>query len=154
MLMRVILLLSVMTLSACSATGPQFTQLEIPETNKAKVYIYRPWAMLDGAAAPTVQINGKDSFNLSNGGYQVLDLVPGKTLLAVKEGGLLSNWRASPLQISVDLQANKSYFVRLSAELSNAAYVGGVSSVSGQYSWGLVDQQMALTELPKTNKNQ
>ena len=60
-------LVMIASITACSATGPQFTQTQAPETNKAKVYFYRPWAMLDGAAAPTIQLNGVDSFNISNG---------------------------------------------------------------------------------------
>ncbi|WP_127024792.1 DUF2846 domain-containing protein [Rheinheimera mangrovi] len=146
-------LVMIASLSGCSATGPKFTQTEAAEANKAKVYFYRPWAMLDGAAAPTVQINGVDSFSISNGGYHVLDLTPGNTVIAVKEGGLMSNWRAGPLQIVLDVQANNLYFVRLSAELANAAYVGNLASFSGKYSLGLVTKETALQELHETKKN-
>ncbi|MCL1090171.1 DUF2846 domain-containing protein [Shewanella profunda] len=147
-------LVVIASLTGCSATGPKFTQTEAPEANKAKVYFYRPWAMLDGAAAPTVQINGVDSFNISNGGYHVLDLNPGNTIISVKEeGGIMSNWRSGPLQIAFDAQANNTYFVRLTAELANAAYVGGVSSISGNYSLGLVNSETALQELHETKKN-
>lgn len=149
----VLSLVIVASLAACSATGPKFTQTEVPGTNKVKVYFYRPWAMLDGAAAPTVQVNGVDSFNIGNGGYHVLDLHPGSTIIAVKEGGMMSNWRAGALQISFDTQANNTYFVRLTAELANATFLGGISSISGNYSLGLVNQETALQELRETNKN-
>lgn len=39
--------------------------------------------MLEGAAAPMVQINGIDSCKISNDGFQVLDLDPVKTVIAV-----------------------------------------------------------------------
>ena len=146
-------LVMIASLTGCSATGPKFTQTEAPEVNKAKVYLYRPWAMLDGAAAPTVQINGVDSFEISNGGFHVLDLNPGSTIIAVKEGGIMSNWRAGPLQISFDVQANNTYFVRLTAELASAAYLGGVASISGNYSLGLVNPEVATQELRETKKN-
>jgi len=146
-------LVMIASLTACSATGAKFTQTQAPEANKAKVYFYRPWAMLDGAAAPTIQLNGVDSFNISNGGYHVLDLNRGRVIIAVKEGGIMSNWRAGGLQISFDAQANKTYFVRLTAELANAAYVGGVSSISGNYSLGLINQETALQELLETKTN-
>ncbi|MCE9686645.1 DUF2846 domain-containing protein [Shewanella sp. AS16] len=146
-------LVMIASLTGCSATGPKFTQTEAPKANQAKVYFYRPKAMLDGAAAPTVQINGVDSFNISNGGYQVLDLNRGETVISVKEGGFVSNWRAGSLQISFDAQANHTYFVRLTAELANAAYLGGIVSISGNYSLGLVNQETALKELHETKKN-
>ncbi|MDX1526956.1 MAG: DUF2846 domain-containing protein [Pseudidiomarina maritima] len=143
----------IVSLTGCSATGPKFTETEAPEVNKAKVYFYRPWAMLDGAASPVVQINGVDSFEIGNGGFHVIDLSPGNTIIAVKEGGFMSNWRAGPLQISFDAQANNTYFVRLTAALDNAAYVGGVASISGNYSLGLVNPEIAKQELRETKKN-
>lgn len=134
----------------CSATGENFSQLTKPENNMAQVYFYRPWAMLDGAASPTVQINNEASFKISNGGYQLLSLNPGVTTFSVKEGGLISNWRAGPLLINAELKANQTYFIRLTATLTDAAFLGGVSSVSGQYSLGLVSQETALPELRET----
>lgn len=86
-------------------------------------------------------------------GFHVLDLNPGSTIIAVKEGGIMSNWRAGPLQISFDAQANNTYFVRLTAELANAAYLGGVASISGNYSLGLVNPEVATQELRETKKN-
>ncbi|BDQ64777.1 MULTISPECIES: hypothetical protein [Shewanella] len=65
----------------------------------------------------------------------------------------MSNWRAGPLQISFDAQANNTYFVRLTAELANAAYLGGVASISGNYSLGLVNPEVATQELRETKKN-
>lgn len=65
----------------------------------------------------------------------------------------MSNWRAGPLQIALDVQANNLYFVRLSAELANAAYIGNLASFSGKYSLGLVTQETALQELHETKKN-
>lgn len=149
----IILVVVVVTFSGCSATGPKFTQLETPETNQAKVYFYRPWAMLDGAAAPEVQVNGVNKFKISNGGYEILTLKPGETAFVVKEGAFMSNWRASELSINANLEANKVYFVRLTAELNDAGYVGGVSSISGNYTLGLITQDFAVKELGDTKKN-
>ena len=139
-------------LIGCSATGPKFTAIEAPEVNKAKVYFYRPWAMLDGAAAPTVQINGVDSFEISNGGFHEIDLNPGNTIITVKEGGFMSNWRAGQLQITFDAAANNTYFVRLTAAIENATFVGGVASISGNYSLGLIEPESAKQELRETKK--
>lgn len=51
------------------------------------------------------------------------------------------------------LKLNNTYFVRLTAELANAAYLGGVASISGNYSLGLVNPEVATQELRETKKN-
>jgi len=146
-------IIAVVAVTGCSATGPKFTQLEAPEMNQAKVYFYRPWAMLDGAASPEVQVNGTINFNIRNGGYEILSIKSGETSFVVKEGGFMSNWRASELSINANLEANKVYFVRLTAELTDSAYVGGVSSISGNYTLGLIKKEFAIKELSDIKKN-
>ncbi|KJY83541.1 DUF2846 domain-containing protein [Pseudoalteromonas piscicida] len=149
----IILISTVLLLLGCSATGPKFTQLESLDTNKAKVYVYRPWAMLDGAAAPTVQVNGKDRFDLSNGGYEVITLSPGTHKLTVKKGAFMSNWRADEMNIEYKFEANKNYFVRLSAELQDAGVYGSVISISGSYGFALIKESFAINELKEVKKN-
>lgn len=73
------------------------------QNNQTKLYFYRPWQLLDGAAAPTVQINGEDTFDISNGGYQDLYLSPGENIITVKKDEGFSNWRADELTIVVPM---------------------------------------------------
>ena len=154
MFSRVALLLSVLILiTACGATGPTFSQLEATDAEKATVYIYRPWAMLDGAASPTVQVDDVDKFDLGNGGYEVLVINPGEHKITVKAGGIMSNWRAGQMAIEYPFEANKNYYIRLSAELKNSYVVGNVLSVSGNYGFSLVREDFALQELRGTKKN-
>ncbi|RHW74783.1 DUF2846 domain-containing protein [Colwellia sp. RSH04] len=151
---KIIILISIaLLLFGCNATGPKFTQLESLDTNKTNVYIYRPWAMLDGAAAPTIQVDGKDRFELSNGGYEVITLSPGTHKLTVKKGAFMSNWRAEEMNIEYKFEANRNYFVRLSAELQDAGVYGNVISVSGSYGFGLIKESFAKNELKEVNKN-
>ncbi|WP_298770709.1 DUF2846 domain-containing protein [uncultured Shewanella sp.] len=133
--------------------GPKFTQLEGLDPQHAKVYIYRPWAMLDGAAAPTIQIDGKDRFNISNGGYEVLALSPGIHKITVKEGTFISSWRADEMNIEYKFEANKNYFLRLSAELQDAGISGSFISISGRYGFALIDESYAINELKGIRKN-
>lgn len=142
-----------MLLLACNATGPKFTQLESLDTNQTKVYVYRPWAILDGAAAPTIQVDGVDRFDLSNGGYQVITLLPGTHKITVKKGAFISNWRADEMNIEYKFEANKNYFVRLSAELHNAGVYGSVISISGSYGFALIKESFAINELKEAKKN-
>lgn len=153
MLKKIIFGIFIFCLSACSATGPKFTKLETADSTKATIYFYRPWMMLDGAAAPTIQIDGVDRFDLSNGGYHIVVLEPRKYELTVKEGAFMSNWRAGKMSISPTFKASESYFVRLSAELQDAAYLGGVMSISGMYGFGLVPKINAMDELKLTKRN-
>tara|TARA_R110002060_G_scaffold880_2_gene2096 strand:+ start:1944 stop:2246 length:303 start_codon:yes stop_codon:yes gene_type:complete len=100
MFKKIIILISTsLLLIGCSATGSKFTQIESLDTNQAKVYIYRPWAILDGAAAPTIQVDEKDRFDLSNGGYEIIKLSPGTYKLTVKKSAFMSNWRADEMNI-------------------------------------------------------
>ena len=149
----IIIIVTSFLLLACNATGPKFTQLESLEANQAKVYIYRPWAMLDGAATPTVQVDGVDRFDLSNGGYEVIILSPGAHKLTVKKGVFMSNWRADEMNIEYKFEANRNYFVRLSAELQDAGVYGSVMSVSGSYGFALIKESFAINELKEVKKN-
>lgn len=153
MFKKIFLISLSLLLLACNATGPKFTQLESLDSNQAKVYIYRPWAILDAVAAPTIQINGEDHFDLSNGGYTVISLKPGKHKLTVKKGTFLSNWRAGEMNIEHKFEANKNYFVRLTAELADVGFYGGVTSVSGNYEFALIKESYAKNELKETKKN-
>ena len=149
----IILISTALLLLGCNATGPKFTELESLDTNQAKVYVYRPWAMLDGAAAPTVQVDGTDRFDLSNGGYEIITLSPGTHKLTVKKGAFMSNWRADEMNIEYKFEANKNYFVRLSAELQDAGVYGSVISISGSYGFALIKESFAINELKEVKKN-
>ena len=109
--------------------------------------------MLDGAAAPTVQIDGEDRFDLSNGGYEIITLSPGTHKITVKKGTFMSNWRANEMNIEYKFEANKNYFVRLSAELQDASVYGSVISISGRYGFALIKESFAINELKEVNKN-
>ncbi|MBB1441165.1 DUF2846 domain-containing protein [Shewanella sp. SG41-4] len=148
----IIIVSALLLLLACSATGPKFSQLESLDMNQANIYIYRPWAMLDGAAAPTIQIDGVDRFDLSNGGYEVITLPLGTHKLTVKQGAFMSNWRAEEMTIEYEFEANKNYFVRLSAEFNDVGAYGSVISVSGVYGFGLIKESFALSELIELKK--
>lgn len=140
-------------LVGCNAKGPKFTQVEPLAEAEARVYFYRLSGMLDGAAAPMVQVDGVDSFRIKNGGYHIFDVLPGSRTIAVKAGGKMSGWRAGELQVVVEAEAGKTYFVRLLAEANNASQTSGFPSISGNYSLDVVDEQTALAELLTTKRS-
>jgi hypothetical protein len=57
------------------------------------------------------------------------------------------------MNIEYTFEANKNYFVRLSAELDNVGIYGGVTSVSGNYGFALIKESYALNELKETKEN-
>lgn len=141
-------------LSGCSATGARFSKLEPVDSSAATVYIYRPWMMLDGAAAPTVQIDSVDMFNIKNGGFEVLNLDSGNHELTIKKGSLLSNWRADKMSLSYDFKSGQRYFFRLFSDTSKSNYVFGVMTIANDaYSFGLVSEEFAIKELQELKQN-
>ena len=151
--MRVfIVIFTLLAITGCNATGPKFEQVELPSNKLAKVSLYRPWAMMDGSASPTIQINGVDSFNIKNGGYKVLELQPGLNTITVKKGNPFY-WRAKEMTVKEELKASEVYFLRLTAAVGSTAFIGSTPVVSGNYSFGYVDKETALKELQETKQN-
>ncbi|MEW6984614.1 DUF2846 domain-containing protein [Colwelliaceae bacterium 6471] len=152
MFKKIIFLLStLLLLLACNATGPKFSNLEAVNNKTALVYIYRPWMMLDGAAAPAIQVDGVDRFDMNNGGFQIIHLPPGKHKLTVRKSSI--NWRADEMSFEYPFEAGKRYFVRLTAELGDFGSYGGVVSISGAYYFGLVTEEVALHQLKELKQN-
>jgi len=150
----VFLLIISFIISGCSATGPKFSELEPVGNSTATVYVYRPWMMLDGATAPTVQIDSIDTFDIKNGGFKVLNLDSGTHKLTIKKGSLLSNWRADEMSLNYDFKSGQRYFFRLLSDTSKANYMLGVMTIANDaYSFGLVSEEFAIKELQGLKQN-
>ena len=106
--------------------------------------------MLDGAAAPTVQVDSVDSFDISNGGFNAIYLKPGEHKLTIKEGTFLSNWRADEMSINYDFESGHRYFFRLFSDTNKANFILGVTTIANDaYSFGMVSEELAIKELQK-----
>ncbi len=67
----------VLLLFGCSASGPIYKQAELLSSDRATVYVYRPWRFLDGAGWANILVNDVKEFSLRNDGYGILSLEPG-----------------------------------------------------------------------------
>lgn len=125
-------LLPALMLAACAtATGPAFTQLEAPLSNKAQLYLYRKSALYaSGASYAVANVATKQKLGeLFNASYLVLPLDAGKHVLSVDERGF-----TSAKTFEVQAEAGKNYFVEYDS--SKGLLLG----------WGLLSGSAAKTE--------
>ncbi len=125
-------LLPALMLAGCAtATGPAFTQLEAPPSNKAQLYLYRKSALYASAAAYNVAnvATKQELGKLFNASYLVLPLDMGKHVISVDERGF-----ASLKTFEVQAEAGKNYFVEYDS--SKGLLLG----------WGLLSGSSAKTE--------
>lgn len=78
-------------LGACAtASGPQFSVLEVVPPGQAQLYLYRKSALYASGAAYDVALDGKAAGKLFNASYLVLPLAPGERTVSIDERGLTS----------------------------------------------------------------
>ena len=131
------LIVVLLLLSGCAATGTKFSKPETPTDKEALVYVYRPASSLP--RQPIVSVNGKRLASLKNKSYITLHLPAGKYQFA-------ANWAWNALsripKTKTSFDAGGRYFVRVTPP--------GVLAI-GQptYDTGLdiVDEADALPEL-------
>lgn len=79
----------------------------LPPTKTVELVIYRPQRLLGFGISPTVQMNGKDLIDMSNGYVFRTRLAPGRYVFNVDE-------RQSGAQI--EAKAGESYYLRVTIE--------------------------------------
>lgn len=102
-------LLPAFMLAGCAtATGPAFTQLEAPPSNKAQLYLYRKSALYAVGASYAVAnaVTNQKLGELFNASYLLLPLDAGKHVITVDERGF-----ASIKTFEIQAEVGKNYFV-------------------------------------------
>ena len=125
-------LLPLLVLAGCAtASGPVFTTLEEPPSDKAQLYLYRKSALYaSGAKYIVTNVDSKQVLGeLFNASYLVLPLNAGKHVLGVDERGF-----TSVKTFEVQAEAGKNYFVEYDS--SKGLLLG----------WGLLSGSAAKTE--------
>ena len=80
-LKKIILILFVILLTGCMATGPKYKEVQtsIPaiESGKGRIYFYRPANFMGGGIRPSVNLNGKEVGKSTPGGFFYIDRATG-----------------------------------------------------------------------------
>lgn len=74
---KITLIVALLLLSACSATGSKFSDMQLPDEGKARIYVYRPSAFIGGGMSFSVGVNQENIGRLKSGGYLTKQLSPG-----------------------------------------------------------------------------
>lgn len=145
--MKMLLLLTaILSLNACSATGPVYTQ-----RNKTDIIIYRADTIIAGTRDFKVSANGKDCM-LSNAGYFLVDAKK-DTVIEVSEWDMAGTSRilAKPGSfIRVDIDTNKT----MAAGMAGAFGIGGILLEAGANRSVTSDGPFIFTEIPKNESEQ
>ncbi|MDH5630798.1 MAG: DUF2846 domain-containing protein [Gammaproteobacteria bacterium] len=94
-------------LSACSATGPKFSPVQIQSQDKSLLYVYRNDLFCLGGRSPDIHVDNKKIDALSNNGYISVDISPGPHFIEAK--GLFDLPSTS---IKIEAEPMKSYYVK------------------------------------------
>ena len=149
--------ISILLLSSCSATGPKFTNLELPPADKALIYILRPPAYTASLRRVNISINDKEIIKLKNKGYTKIELIPGtyefkqSTNYIIGDPKILSEVR----KFNLDVEASKRYFVAFHADSAVGSpwvsYVpnGTVMNIplTFKYGFGVIEPESAEQQL-------
>ena len=139
-------------LSSCSATGPIFEPLAFKPTNKATIYIYRPYVAFNAAGWPDIFINDEKFFALKNNGYGIIYVSPGQHSIKAEGSALFTNWYPDKVEISHSFESDKEYFIRITPYMTSAVQVGTIMSMAGEANLSVVPRSDAMQEISQTRK--
>jgi hypothetical protein len=173
---KLIIATAVLLLTSCASTGPAFSGLDTAPPDKALVYIFRPSTFTLSLRSIDVSINGAQHISLSNAGYTIAYLEPGRNIFEQSMNKKLmypENFK-DKRKIEIDLVAGETYFIEFnptsaiggslpkdsSASASTVHVIGpvGTAFVSIPIAFGLefgtVEKSRALEELKNCNYQQ
>tara|TARA_R110002072_G_scaffold264493_2_gene423266 strand:+ start:218 stop:661 length:444 start_codon:yes stop_codon:yes gene_type:complete len=102
-----VLLLTILMLNACVATGPAFQELAEPISDKAVVYIFRQSKFAGSGNSPELIIDKKTIGSLPNGGYFETILDAGNHRLEIQFG---SPTHIANIGRSISVEVGRLYF--------------------------------------------
>ncbi|MBK6510723.1 MAG: DUF2846 domain-containing protein [Haliea sp.] len=135
-------------LTACAASGPQYSAHKATTAEAAVIYVYRPSRAVNCCVAPVVYLDDARRGDLKNGGYLVFEVPAGKHAVQVGDGTHGFDAQVQEFQA----EAGKSYYLKWvigSIEDAGVFIVGSVSAAyaTRNYHLVLVPQDAATTEL-------
>ena len=134
-------MVALVLLAGCSATGPAFQEAATTPKDKATVYVYRPSSLVNSGNAPNLFVNEVDHGPLWNAGYIPLSLPPGEISVVLK--GDQWKWGLPPISTKARIEAGKTYYFRMGNLVDFAGYSG--SSNQGSTSSSVVTPVLGRT---------
>lgn len=149
-----------MILSACSASGPQYSSMANtiqPEPNVSKFIIYRPSHFYASGTDYKIAVDNGEPCALSNGSFYITTAPAGKKVITADNWGLPGTSR-----LEFDSKPNQVYYVSvaLSDSATKGSFLGGAIGVAiaesnnkqaGPFDLRLVDKTAAENELSDLN---
>lgn len=140
------------SLSGCLATGKKFNEL-LPITNdRALVYVYHPRdAQFGSTEADFLYLNGEEVFRFTHEGYSYFYLEPGTHKFQIRLSTFFVATEQVKQELELKVDAGETYFVRYYEQSGKTEFYSTGSSV-GAYNitnadLKLVSEKHALYEL-------
>ena len=164
-LVRLFLILAgVIVLVACNATGPKFESLSQPSNDSAIVYFVRPASSTLAVRSINISINGTPYAELTNGGYTIAELEPGKYEFEQSFNHTFGDAEALKhlRKISANLESGELYYVAFQASsefgsgkavhvpISTSPYMAVPIQVAFNLGFGFIEKQAAIEKLRKS----
>lgn len=147
-------LLVLLFLTACSANGPQFGELNLSKADQPALVVYRPSHLWASGNFFEIDIDGVPTCKIFNGGFYVAKNIKNKTV------NVSSSMFAVPgtSRILVDIEPKKTHYVKIELNDSKQAMGIGAGLVgmlvaeggpdpSGPFIFTLVDEDQAKRDL-------
>ena len=148
---NILLILFVLLISGCSATGTSFNTLTSrPIDGHGIIYVYRPSSFVNGGTAPYVYINNQKKQKFKNSGFQMYELPPDKYVVAT-EGNFMT-WSPGRSEITLELHVDETLYIRLCSSVEAVFFTSG--TVVTDASLIQVTKELAKQELMNTNLSQ
>jgi len=152
----VLILCSSVLLTGCGAHGPAFSPVELTQSDKALVYIYRPAAFEGGANTFRIRVNDNHVTDLSNGGYYAYMADPGELSFKIKKtfnffdvnfalGLPYAIWEKEKERLKFNVEAGKTYYIKYKADPES--FGCNIATLM------LVDEKIGSKEIMKCQNN-
>lgn len=153
------LLIALLLLSACTASGANFESFSVPKSDRATVIIYRDNPFYALFATLSFQVNEKNVCALHNSSFYIQQNIEGPITISA------STWDLPGTSIlTFNTKPKEVYYVKMNVN-SEKQIIGGISgmagtlisekssTIKGPYIFTLMDSNMAKNELSNLKRD-
>lgn len=146
-----LVLSTIAALSGCGASGPQFRQELIRQSNdESTIVVYRFSQFVGKGYTANIVLNGEGMGRLKDGGYIHAAVPPGRHVVEIHKGFLETGGRY-PTELNIE--AGQTYFVRYD-QSGQVFYQGTVAVPLVRDGFSVVPEEQALRELKSLKASQ